>query len=112
LARLAPAATRVRAVADPTLFAGLLQGGRPRIAIRCSPPAGDRAIELVARERRHRSGLRTIHLSAPAEATARLAALRQGYDDALPQTIDPAELAGRAIWLEEQARARSAMNVE
>ena len=112
LEALAPASARVRAVADPTVFATLLHDGRPRIAVVSAPPAGDVDVELVARERRRRSSLRTIHLSAPADATARLDALRRGYDDALPQTIDPHELAGRAALLEEQARARTGVSVE
>jgi len=107
---IAPASARVRAVADPTVFASLLHDGRPRIAIVATPPANDCDVELVARERRHRSSLRTIHLSAPAAAAARLEALRQGYDDALPQSIDPGELAGRAALLEEQARARAGVS--
>jgi len=112
LESLAPASTRIRAVADPTVFASLLHEGRPRIAIVATPPASDPELELVARERRRRSSLRTIHLSAPAEAAARLEALRQGYDDALPQSIDPRELAGRAALLEEQARPRAGVSVE
>ncbi len=109
---IAPATARVQAVADPTVFVGLLHGGRPRIAIVATPPAADREVELVARERRRRLSLRTIHLSAPADAAARLDALRRGYDDALPQSIDPHELAGRAALLEEQARARAGVSVE
>ena len=112
LERYAPPSARVRAVADPTIFASLLHDGRPRIAIVATPPAGDDEVEMVARERRRRSSLRTIHLNPPAEAAARLDALRQGYDDALPQSIDPRELAGRAALLEEQARARVGASVE
>lgn len=112
LERLAPASTRVRAVADPAVFAGLLHDGRPRIAIVATPPAGDDDLELVALERRRRSSLRTIQLSAPDAGVSRLDALRQGYDDALPQTIDPRELAGRALLLEEQARTRAGASLQ
>jgi DNA-binding response OmpR family regulator len=109
---LAPASVRVRAVADPTMFTTLLRDGRPRIVVVATPPASDRDMELVARERRRRSSLRAIHLSAPTEAATRLEALRQGYDDALPQSIDPYELAGRAALLDEQARTRAGASVE
>jgi DNA-binding response OmpR family regulator len=112
LERFAPPSARVQAVADPAVFASLLHDGRPRIAIVATPPAADGDVELVARERRRRSSLRTIRLSAPADATGRLHALRQGFDDALPQSIDAHELAGRAAWLEEQTRARSGVSVE
>lgn len=109
---LAPDSTRIQTVADPSIFANLLHAGRPRIAIVAMPPAGDRDVELVARERRRRPSLRTIHLSLPAAVAARIEALRQGYDQALPQSIDPKELAGRAALLEERARARASVCVE
>jgi DNA-binding response OmpR family regulator len=112
LESLAPASARIRAVADATAFARLLHDSRPRIAIVSTPPAGELDVALVARERRRRSGLRTIHLSEPSAAAARLEALRQGYDEALPQTIDPSELAGRAAWLDEQTRARVGASLE
>jgi DNA-binding response OmpR family regulator len=112
LERLAPASARVRAVADPATFATLLHDGLPRIAIVATPPAGNDELELVARERRRRSSLRAIHLNPPAETAARLHALRQGFDDALPQSIDAHELAGRAALLEEQSRSRAGVSVE
>ena len=112
LEALAPAATRVQTVADPAAFASLLHDGRPKIAIVAAPPAGDADVELVARERRRRTSLRTIHLSHPADATARLDALRRGYDDAVPQSIEARELAGRAALLEQHARPRTGVSVE
>jgi DNA-binding response OmpR family regulator len=108
LQHLTPVATRVRTLADPRVFNDMLAADRPRIAIVAEPPAGPLEVELVARERRRRQGLRTIHLSAEADRTARLAALRDGYDEALPQTIDAGELAARANLLEERSRIRSA----
>jgi DNA-binding response OmpR family regulator len=106
LALVAPPAVRVRAVADPTVFADLLVRDRPRIAILAEPPAGTTELGFVIRERRRRQGLRTIHLSPPSEIPARMAALREGFDEALPQTIDATELAARATLLEERARVR------
>ncbi len=104
LAEVAPPSTRVRTVDDPSAFIELLTEQRPRIAILAEPPASDSALRLVSRERRRRTGLRTIHLSAPSDVVARLAALREGFDEALPQTIEPGELAARATILEERAR--------
>jgi DNA-binding response OmpR family regulator len=108
----APSFARIRTVADPGQFARMLRDGRPRVAIVAAPPADDGDIELVARERRRRSSLRTIHLSTPDATGARIEALRQGYDDALPQSIDPRELAGRAAWLDEQTRPRAGALVQ
>ena len=102
----APAATRVRTTGDPSLFLALLQDGRPRIAIVTMPPAADGDVETVARERRRRANFRAIHLSPPADASRRLDALRQGFDEALPHTVDPQELVDRAALLEERARTR------
>jgi two-component system OmpR family response regulator/two-component system alkaline phosphatase synthesis response regulator PhoP len=106
LDRRAPAAARIRTVADPIAFLDLLQDGRPRIAIVATPPAGSQEVDLVARERRRRSSLRAIHLSPSADLSGRLDALRQGFDEALPHTVDPQELADRAALLEERARGR------
>lgn len=108
----APKATRVRTVDDPQLFVAILSADRPRIAILTEPPAGAAELEAVARERRRRQSLRTIHLSQPAEIAARLAALRDGFDEALPSTIDVDELAARAAMLEERARVRSVTCVQ
>jgi DNA-binding response OmpR family regulator len=61
-----------------------------------SPPAV--TIELLAAvtERRQRPGLRLIFLNDPSDVAGRLDALALGFDDALPISIDPVELAGRA----------------
>lgn len=108
LDQLAPSSARVRIVHDPVAFADLLAGDRPRLVIVAEPPASSGELELVIRERRRRHGLRTIHLSPEAEIPSRIAALRAGFDEALPQTIDADELAARAEILEERARAPSA----
>ena len=74
---------------------------------RASPsPGGPPETELLARERRRRHGLRVVHLAAPEAVEARLDALRLGFDDALPSSIAPDELAARLTLLEERARAR------
>lgn len=111
LERVAPAATRVRTVADPGAFADLLATDRPRVAIVAEPPAGSRELGLTRRERRRRHGMRTIHLSPQDDMAARIAALRAGFDEALPQSIDADELAARAALLEERSRSRSATSL-
>jgi DNA-binding response OmpR family regulator len=98
----------VRTVADPAQFADQLLQGKPRVAILAEPPGGDVELSLVSSERRRRQGLRTIHLSPPSAIARRLTALREGFDEALPLSIDALELAERAALLDERARARAA----
>lgn len=107
LGSLSPGSTRIRTVADPATFSQLLTSDRPRIAIAAEPPAAAAELSLLCRERRRRhQALRTIHLSPVSAVPQRLAALRGGFDEALPQTIDAGELAERAAMLELQARSR------
>jgi len=93
-------------VPDVESFVALLERGRPRIALLATPPGGPPETEFLARERRRRHGLRVVHLAAPEAVEARLDALRLGFDDALPSSIAPDELAARLTLLEERARAR------
>lgn len=108
LGELGRAIAHVRTVADPAQFADQLVSGKPRVAILAEPPAGAAEVLLVSSERRRRQGLRTIHLSPPWAIDRRLAALREGFDEALPLSIDAQELAERAALLDERARARAA----
>ena len=112
LERAVPVATRVRAVADPAEFMDLLATEHPRIAIVAEPPASPVDVAAVARERRRRPSLPTIHLSLQPDVAARLAALRAGFDQALSQATEPAELVARAFLLEEHARARPGRSLE
>jgi DNA-binding response OmpR family regulator len=104
----APPATRVQTVADAATFIDLLTSDRPRIAILTEPPATSNELAIVKGERRRRPSLRTIHLSAPDDVPARISALHEGFDEALPSSIDPTELAARARFLEDRARAKTA----
>ncbi len=105
LPRLVPG-TAIHITGDPRSFRDMLLSERPRIVVCCQPPAGDDDLELIARERMRRSRLRAVHISPPDAATARLAALARGFDDALTTTTTGQELAGRLGWLEERARFR------
>jgi DNA-binding response OmpR family regulator len=51
--------------------------------------------------------MRIIHLSPSADIDRRLAALRAGFDDALPSSISAAELIGRLAWQDSQASRAS-----
>lgn len=97
-------ATVVRVVDDPRRFRDLLLAERPRVVVCAQPPAGATDLELVVRERRHRPGLRAVHLSEPEAVVARLGALALGFDDAVTTAIPAAELAGRIGWLEHLVR--------
>ena len=71
-----------------------------------TPPGGPAETELVARERRRRHGLRVVQVSAPEAVEVRLEALRLGFDEAVPSSIEPGELAARLALLDERARTR------
>ena len=104
---LARGSVSVRTVGDPEAFGRLLTAERPRIAIVSEPPAGPDQFNLLRQERlRRHQVLRTIHLSPPSAIAERLEALRGGFDEALPESVDPLELAERATILEEHARLR------
>jgi DNA-binding response OmpR family regulator len=104
LAGHAPSTT-VRIVADPRRFRDVLLAERPRVVVCAQPPASTPDLELVATERRRRSGLRAIHLAPPDAVAERLAARALGFDDALLTTTPAAELAGRLGLLEARSRA-------
>jgi len=105
LSELATAAT-LRVTRDPATFAGLLTLTRPRIAILARPTACTVDLDAVLRERKRRPSLRIVLLSPLDAIEERLEALRAGVDEALADTIEPAELFARLTILEERAKAR------
>jgi DNA-binding response OmpR family regulator len=96
----------VDVVPDVASFVSLLEQARPRIAVLGTPPGGPAEVELVAHERHRRYGLRVVQVTAPEAVEIRLEALRLGFDEALPSSIEPGELAGRLALLDERARVR------
>ena len=94
----------VATVADGPLFMRLLRDLRPRLAIVSLPPAGSTELLAAVAERRKRPALRLILLNDPADVGGRLEALALGFDDALPASIDAAELVGRAQLLADGPR--------
>ena len=101
-------AAAVHVVDEPALFLDALADQRPRIALAACPPADDAILDELARERRRRHGLRVVVLTAPADIETRLRALECGFDDALPASIDPRELAARLALLADRARRAAA----
>jgi DNA-binding response OmpR family regulator len=95
---------RLHIVDDPADFAGSLVRDRPRIAVVSAPPACADDLEVAVRERRRRSGLRLVYLSPTDDVDGRIGALRLGFDEALPATLDVRELLGRIRWLAERAK--------
>ena len=93
-------------VTDASTFLELLDTARPRVALLDAPPAGPVETVLLARERQRRSSLRIVQLAAPDAVETRLQALRLGFDEALPSSIGPRELAARLELLDERARKR------
>jgi two-component system response regulator RegX3 len=105
-ARIAAVAgdARLRITSGASAFASTLVHERPRIALVAKPPACPDDLTTAARERRRRSALRLLYLSPPDDIDGRIAALKLGFDEALPVTLDARELVGRIRWLEQQAR--------
>ena len=99
------AGERLRVVPDRTEFAARLDLGRPAIAMLAQPPASDPDLTAAVEVRRRRRGLRIVHLSPPQAVRERLAALRSGFDEALPASLAPDELVARLELLGARARA-------
>lgn len=91
---------------DPEPFCALLETTRPKVAVLAVPPAApDHEVRALA-TRRRRPGLQLIHVTRPEDVERRIAALRRGFDDAVPATIDPRELVDRVRILDERGRGR------
>lgn len=95
-----------RVVPDEATFLALLDHARPRIAIVSEPPASPTLLDHLTNERRRRPRLRVVHLAPDDAVDARLDALRRGFDEALPATIEPHELLGRLVLLDERAHPK------
>jgi DNA-binding response OmpR family regulator len=94
----------VATAADGAVFVRLLRELRPCLAILSAPPAGSTELLAAVSERRKRPALRLILVNEPADIGGRLDALALGFDDALPASIDPVELVGRAHLLVDGRR--------
>jgi DNA-binding response OmpR family regulator len=86
-------------VAAGSEFVRLLRELAPRLVVVSSPPAGPAELLAAVAERRRRPGSRLVLLNQPSDVAGRLRALAQGFDEALPLSIDPEELTGRALHL-------------
>jgi DNA-binding response OmpR family regulator len=95
-----------RVVPDEATFLALLDQARPRIAIVSEPPASPSLLDYLTNERHRRPRLRVVHLAPDDAVEARLDALRRGFDEALPSTIEPHELNGRLLLLDERTHPK------
>ena len=101
---LGDASTGVATVALGSTFVRLLRELRPALAVVWSPPAAPVELLAAVAERRQRPALRLIFLNEPGDVAGRLEALALGFDEALPASVDPVELAGRAHLLVDPGR--------
>jgi DNA-binding response OmpR family regulator len=86
-------------VAAGSDFMRLLTELAPSLVVLSSPPAGPPELLAAVVERERRPGLRLVLLNEPSDVAGRLNALAQGFDEALPVSIDPEELTARAVRL-------------
>jgi two-component system response regulator RegX3 len=89
----------VLTVASGPDFLRVLTELAPRVVIVSTPPAETPELLITVAERRHRAGLRAVFVNEPGDIDGRLHALELGFDDALPSSVSPDELRGRALLL-------------
>jgi DNA-binding response OmpR family regulator len=94
-------------VGDVGAFRRLLLEGRPRTVVCGQPPATAAELELVVELRRRRPSMRVMLVNEPQAMAVRMGALEQGFDDAVPSSLDAAEIAARARLLSVRASDRS-----
>ena len=97
-------ASTVETVSLGSTFVQLLHELRPELAVVWSPPAAPGELLAAVAERRQRPALRLIFLNKPEDVAGRLEALALGFDEALPTSVDPVELVGRAHLLVDPGR--------
>jgi len=80
---------------------------RLRVVIMAEPPADPFYVDALLIDRRHRPGLRIIHLTPAKSVDRRVQALDMGVDDALALPVTPREIVPRARLQAARARRRS-----
>ncbi|HYM84071.1 MAG TPA: response regulator transcription factor [Candidatus Dormibacteraeota bacterium] len=107
--RVGPSVAHLTGQPD-SLHATLLEQ-RPRLVLAAAPPARAADLRLLADVRRRRPGLRIVLVDAPSASAERLAALEDGFDDALPSSIPAVELLGRVRLLLEREPGSTAARI-
>lgn len=85
-------------------FEAALRTFRRGVVAIAAPPATTEDLDRLAAARRGRDGLRAILVNPAPDAGARLEALAQGFDDAVPASVGTDELTGRLLVLAGRAR--------
>lgn len=80
---------------------------RPRVVIVAEPPADPFDVDTLLVDRRHRPGLRIIHLTPAESVGRRVQALDMGVDDAIALPVTALEVVARARLQAGRARRRS-----
>lgn len=95
---------KVLVVARRDAFDAAFEREAPELIIVSVPPARPSDLASLVAARRRRPGLMLVLLDAPASTEERLAALRAGFDEALPASIATTELLGRIRLLLDRGR--------
>jgi DNA-binding response OmpR family regulator len=82
-------------VHDPGEFVEHLRGTMSWVAVIATPPATAADVLAALAERRRRPDLLLVLVNAADDIAGRLDALALGFDEAVPDTMDPRELRGR-----------------
>ena len=91
---------------DAERFHRSLIEARPRVAVLAAPPARPQDLQNALAEHQRRTTLRLVHVSLDDEIGTRLTALEQGFDEAVPASIDPVELTARLRLQDARTRRR------
>jgi DNA-binding response OmpR family regulator len=89
---------------DSDEFRAALDALELSLVVLAVPPAREEDLAAAVAHRTRRPGVRLLLLNDPAAVGDRLRSLERGFDDALPNSIPPEELAGRARILAERRR--------
>ena len=106
-----PEGVTVQRVTSSLAFEAALRTFRRGVVAVTMPPASAADLERLATSRRGRDGIRALLVNAADDATGRLEALTQGFDDAVPDSVGADELTGRLLVLFWRARDGAADRV-
>ncbi|MFN8621092.1 MAG: winged helix-turn-helix domain-containing protein [Chloroflexota bacterium] len=95
---------RVRRYASGVAFSGALRTFRRGVIALAVPPGTPRDVALVAEVRAGRPGIRALLVDDAAGPDQRVGALAAGFDDAVPASAGPHEIAGRLAVLGDRTR--------
>jgi DNA-binding response OmpR family regulator len=104
-ALIAAGADHVVEAGSSAEFRASLDRDEPILVVLAVPPACPEDVDAAVALRARRPAMRVLFLNDPADVGDRLRSLERGVDDALPNSIRPDELAGRARILAQRRRS-------